>query len=81
LVTGVTGKKSRVLAFFITTVDGLNLTFKSASTTISANIAASGVMSTYCPHGWFETAAGENLGFALDAAESTSVQVVYVEVS
>jgi hypothetical protein len=80
LVAGVTAKKIRVLAFFITTVDGLNLLFKSASTTISANIAASGVMSTYCPHGWFETAAGEALGFAIDAAESTSVQVVYCEV-
>lgn len=79
LVASVASKKIRVLAFFITTVDGLNLTFKSNSTTISANIAATGVMSTYCPHGWFETAAGEALGFALDAAESTSVQVVYVE--
>jgi hypothetical protein len=79
LVAGVTGKKIRVLAFLITTVDGLNLTFKSASTTISANIASSGVMSAYCPHGWFETAAGEALGFALDAAESTSVHVVYIE--
>jgi hypothetical protein len=79
IVAAVAGKKIRVLAFFITTVDGLNLLFKSGSTTISANIAASGVMSTYCPHGWFETAAGEALGFAIDAAESTSVQVVYVE--
>jgi hypothetical protein len=79
IVSAVAGKKIRVLAFFITTVDGLNLLFKSASTTISANIAASGVMSTYCPHGWFETGAGEALGFAIDAAESTSVQVVYVE--
>lgn len=80
LVAAVTDKKIRVLAFFITTVDGLNLKFKSASTDISANIAAAGVMSTYCPHGWFETAAGEALGFSLDAAESTSVQVVYCEV-
>jgi hypothetical protein len=79
LVAAVTDKKIRVLAFFITTVDGLNLTFKSGSTTISANIAATGVMSTYCPHGWFETTAGAALGFALDAAESTSVHVVYVE--
>lgn len=80
LVAAVTGKKIRVLAFFATTVDGLNLTFKSGSTTISANLAFSGVMSTYNPHGWFETAAGEALGFAIDAAESTSVQVTYVEV-
>lgn len=80
LVSAVAGKKIRVLAFFVTTVDGLNLTFKSGSDTISANIAAAGVMSTYCPHGWFETAAGEALGFAIDALESTSVQVVYVEV-
>jgi hypothetical protein len=81
LVSAVTDKKIRVLQFFATTVDGLNLTFKSASTTISANIAAAGIMSSYCPHGWFETAAGEALGFAIDAAESTSVQVIYVEVS
>lgn len=81
IVAGVTGKKIRVLAFFITTVDGLNLKFKSGSTDISANIAAAGVMSTYCPHGWFETNAGEALGFSLDAAESTSVQVVYAEVA
>jgi hypothetical protein len=80
LVAGVTGKKIRVLACFITTVDGLNLLFKSATTTISANIAASGAVIPYNPHGWFQTAAGEALGFAIDAAESTSVQVVYVEV-
>jgi hypothetical protein len=79
LVAAVSGKKIRVLQYLITTVDGLNLTFKSASTTISANIAATGAMSPYCPHGFFETAAGEALGFALDAAESTSVHVVYVE--
>ena len=79
LVSAVSGKKIRVLAAFITTVDGLNLLFKSGSTTISANIAASGVVIPYCPHGWFETGTGEALGFAIDAAESTSVQVVYVE--
>jgi hypothetical protein len=80
LVAAVPAKKIRVLAFFITTVDGLNLTFKSAATTISGNLAMTGVMSNYCPHGWFETAAGEALGFALDAAESTSVHCVYAEV-
>ena len=80
LVSAVVGKKIRVLAFFATTVDGLNLTFKSGSTDISANIAATGVMSTYCPHGWFQTAANEALGFAIDAAEDTSVHVVYAEV-
>lgn len=79
LVSAVSGKKIRVLAFLVTTVDGLNLTFKSGSTTISANIASSGVMSAYCPHGWFETGAGEALGFNIDAAESTSVHVVYIE--
>lgn len=81
IVAGVTGKKIRVLQFLITTVDGLNLVFKSGSTTISANIAAAGVISPYCPHGFFETAAGEALGFNIDAAESTSVHVVYVECS
>lgn len=80
IVSAVAGKKIRVLAFHATTVDGLNLTFKSGSTTISGNLAATGVMSTYCPHGWYQTAAGEALGFAIDAAESTSVHVVYVEV-
>jgi hypothetical protein len=79
IVAAVAGKKIRVLAFFATTVDGLNLTFKSSSTTISGNLAATGVMSTYCPHGWFETAVNEALGFAIDAAESTSVHVIYVE--
>jgi hypothetical protein len=79
LVAAVTGKKIRVLQFYATTVDGLNITFKSGSTTSAANIAAVGVMSSYCPHGWFETTAGAALGFAIDAAESTSVQVVYVE--
>jgi hypothetical protein len=80
IVAAQAGLKIRVLAFFATTADGLNLTFKSGSTTISGNLAVTGVMSTYCPHGWFETAAGEALGFAIDAAEATSVHVVYVEV-
>lgn len=79
LVAGVAGKKIRVLQYLITTVDGLNLLFKSGTTTISSNIAATGAMSPYCPHGFFETAAGEALGFAIDAIESTSVHVVYVE--
>jgi hypothetical protein len=80
IVPAVAGAKIRVLAFFATTVDGLNLKFKSGSTDISGNLAATGVMSTYCPHGWFQTAENEALGFAIDAAESTSVHVVYVEV-
>jgi hypothetical protein len=81
LVTGVPGKKIRVLQYTVTTVDGLNLLFKSASTTISSNLAMAGVISPYCPHGFFETLSGETLGFAIDAAESTSVHVVYCEVS
>lgn len=80
LVSAVAGKRIRVLHFLITTVDGLNLQFKSGSTNIYGNIAAAGAMSAYCPHGLFQTAAGEALNFALDAAESTSVSVVYVEV-
>lgn len=81
LVAAVTGKKIRVLSAVLTTVDGLNLTFKSGSTTISPNIAAAGAILPHNPHGWFETAAGEALGFAIDAAESTSVGVTYVEVA
>ena len=80
LVAGVTDKKIRVLSCFVTTVDGLNIQFKSNTTDISANIAAAGAVLPHNPHGWFETAAGEALQFALDAAESTSVQVSYVEV-
>lgn len=80
LVAGVTGKKIRVLSCFITTVDGLNLQFKSNTTNISANIAAAGVVLPHNPHGWFETASGEALQFAIDAIESTSVQVTYAEV-
>jgi hypothetical protein len=80
LVAGVTGKKIRVLAFFATTVDGLNLAFRSGSTQISGNIAATGIVSAYCPHGWFETDTGAALNFSIDANESTSVHVVYIEV-
>jgi hypothetical protein len=79
LVAAVTGKKIRVIHYVITTVDGLNLVFKSGSTTISGNLAMSGVVSPVCEHGFFETAAGEALGFNIDAAESTSVHVLYVE--
>lgn len=80
LVAGVTGKKIRVLGFYVTAASAVNVQFKSASTNIAANLAIEGAMSSYCPHGWFETAAGEALSFALSAAVSTSVQVVYVEV-
>jgi hypothetical protein len=81
LVAAVTDKKITVLQYLITTVDGLNLVFKSGATTISGNIAATGAMSPYCPHGFFQTTAGAALGFNIDAAESTSVHILYVEVS
>ena len=80
LVAAVAGKKIRVLSAVLTTVDGLNLTFESGSTTISPNIAAAGAILPHNPHGWFQTATGEALGFAIDAAESTSVGITYAEV-
>jgi hypothetical protein len=80
LVAAVTGKKIRVLAVVMTTVDGLGVTFKSASTAISAKVNATGAVFPYCAHGWFQTVAGEALNFALDAAETTGVHILYVEV-
>lgn len=80
LVAAESGKKIRVLGFYATAAAAVNIQFKSASSDLGANLAVSGVASAYCPHGWFETADGEALGFAIDGATATSVQVVYVVV-
>jgi hypothetical protein len=79
VVAAVSGKKIRVVGFFVTAAAALNVQFKSAGTSICANLAISGVAQGYCPHGWFETAAGEALNMTLDTGTATSAQVVYVE--
>lgn len=81
IVSAVTNRKIRVLGFFITAEAAVNVQFQSGSSAIAANLAVQGIQSAYCPHGWFETNTGEALTFAIDDAQATAVQVVYVEVA
>ena len=83
IVSGVTGKKIRVLQYALICAGAVTLTFKSGTTPITGDMAfaANGGISTpYSPVGLIETAAGEDLVLNLSASTSVSGHLVYVEV-
>ena len=83
IVSGVTGKKIRVLQYAFICAGAVTVTFKSGTTPISGDMsfASNGGISTpFSPVGIIETAAGEDLVLNLSAAASVSGHLVYVEV-
>jgi len=84
IVSGVTGKKIRVLQYALICAGAVTVTFKSGTTTPitgDMSFAANGGISTpYSPVGLIETAAGEDLVLNLSASTSVSGHLVYVEV-
>lgn len=85
LVAAVTGKKLRVLAFFLVAAGAVTVRFESgaggAALTGQMVLAANGVLSVpFNPEGWFETAAATLLNLELSAATSVDGAVVYQEV-
>jgi hypothetical protein len=88
LVSAVSGKSIRVLAFIMVAGDTpTGLTFNTkpggAGTAIScllANAANGGAVPPFTEHGWFETKPGEGLSVTTGAGSATGLQVLYAEV-
>jgi hypothetical protein len=83
VVAAVTSKKIRVLAYSLIASAAMNVTWKSASTSISGAMPVAqngGLAPGFCPVGIMETAAGEALQLTTDAAGTVGGQLTYVEV-
>lgn len=86
VVAAVTGKKIRVLGFYLVGNGAVNTNFQSHTTTSTAAglnyiaAAGGGVSVGYSPLGWFETVAGEALDINLSAAIAVGGQIIYIEV-
>ena len=85
LVAAVSGKRIRVLSFFLVCADAVTVRFEGGA----GGTALTGVMSfaanggISCPHndlGWFETAAGVLLNMELGGAVQVSGAITYEEV-
>ena len=84
VVAAVTGKKIRVLAYFLSSSGSTNAKWQSSSTDKSGlhyMVANTIAPSPYSPVGLFETAAGEALNLHLSAAVAVGGWLVYVEAS
>lgn len=82
IVAAVTGKKIRVVSFFLVVSDAQTLTWQSSSTGLTGAMAfaANGGMATGSEMGLFETQEGEALNLLLGSAVQVSGAVSYVEV-
>jgi len=83
LVAAVTGHGIRVVGvLFLAGDTATEITFKSASTAISAAFTpgANGGAIPNNDHGWFETARGAALVVTLGAGSTVGIQVLYIEV-
>lgn len=83
IVSAVSGKKIRVLAYNFIANGTVNVKWQSASTDktgLKYCIANSGMVAGFNPIGWFETASNEALNINLSAAIAVGGELVYVEV-
>lgn len=85
VVAAVTGKKIRLLGFFLVTSAASSIAFRSGTTitqkTGDMPFAANGGISVpFSPAGYFETVAGEALQINLSATASVGGMAVYIEV-
>lgn len=85
IVAAVTGKKIRVLAFFLVASGAVTVRFESGAggTALTGQmvLAANGALALpFNPEGWFETAAAALLNLELSAATSVDGAVVFQEV-
>jgi hypothetical protein len=85
VVAAVTGKKIRVLSFFLVAAGAVTVRFESGASgtalTGVMSLAANGGLS--CAHnelGWFETAAGVLLNLELGGVVQVSGAITYIEV-
>jgi hypothetical protein len=80
VVAAVSGYKIRVLAVAAHAITAVTIHFESATTQISADVAAGATGGYVRPgfeYGWFETAASVALNVNLSGAVATGVDVVY----
>jgi hypothetical protein len=79
------GIKIRVMSVAVVAgVSANTVTFKSASTAISADFpfaANGGMVLNENPSGWFQTAAGEALNVSLSGATAVAVSITYILVT
>lgn len=86
IVAAVTGKKIRVLSYFlILTGTTISLRWESGAggTALTGQMTlaqAGGMVLPHNPLGWFETASGELLNLELSGAQSVDGGLTYVEV-
>jgi hypothetical protein len=85
LVSAVTGKKIRVLAYNFIAGGTVNAKFQSGAggtdlTGLKYCVANSGLVAPFNPAGWFETASNTLLNLNLSAAVAVGGELVYVEV-
>lgn len=83
IVTAVTGKKIRVLAYNFMANGAVNAKWQSASTDktgLKYLAANTGIVAGYNKVGWFETASDEALNLNLSGAVAVGGELVYVEV-
>jgi len=80
-IAAVTGKRIRVMSFFMVAAGAVGVKFQSATTDLTGvmSLAANGGISTTSHSGLFETAAGEALNINLSAAVQVSGSMAYVE--
>ncbi len=86
LVTAVTGKKIRVLAFSLMASGAVNAKFQSGTGGTDLTglkyfaAAGAGISQPFNPVGWFETASATLLNLNLSGAVAVGGELVYIEV-
>jgi len=82
IVSAVSGKKIRVLGFFLVAAGAVNVRWESEGSVMSGvmNLGATDLFAgaDFNPTGWFETPAGRLLGIDLSDAVSVDGALVYV---
>lgn len=82
LIAAAAGARYRVMSIAIIATIANAVTFRSATTDISATFplgANGGFVLPFNEHGWFETAAGEALNINMGTATATGVQIQYIK--
>lgn len=83
VVSAVSGKKIRVIGYYLMANGAVNVKWQSATTDKTGLIyliANTGISVGYNPVGWFETAASEALNINLSASIAVGGTLVYLEV-
>lgn len=84
IVSGVSGKRIRVMGVAIVVGGSVGVEFRSGGTGITGQMSFSGsgdgMVMGYNPLGWFETEQGESLNMQLSSAVNVGGVLQYIEV-